>query len=279
MIGKDRIGEDRLAAWIDGELDAGEAQAVARAVEADPELLRRADAHRRLRSMVARTYPPVIQDAAADPLAALIASSGPPACSTGETPETRPETRAELVDLASVRAAREKVRAPEVARPQVRSWAPWAMAAGVVVAALLLVRPTSFAPPQGAGADSASLFAEGASGMTAKGPLEHSLSHDLASAPDNAAVVRVGLSFRDQSGAWCRTFAASRVHMAGLACRNAGAWRIQVLESAGAGDHPGQFRSAASSISPAVQAAVEARLNGEAADAGQERVARDSGWR
>ncbi len=53
--------------------------------------------------------------------------------------------------------------------------------------------------------------------------------------------------------------------------------RLSVL-SAAAPPEGGELRQAASSLPPAVQAAVDARLRGDVFDAQQERAARDAGW-
>ena len=89
----------------------------------------------------------------------------------------------------------------------------------------------------------------------------------------------VGLSFRDASGRVCRSF----VHhgtpaLAGLACRDGARWTLPVVSRPEATDE-GEVRPAASAIPPEVQAALDARLQGEVFDAAQERAARDAGWR
>ena len=109
--------------------------------------------------------------------------------------------------------------------------------------------------------------------------MSHALDQALASEPDPHASIAIGLSFRGADGHICRTFVARGTPaLAGLACHASAGWSLPVL---GAVEKPagGELRQAASDLPPAVQAAVDARIRGEAFDARQERAARDAGWR
>ncbi|MDE2249611.1 MAG: hypothetical protein KGJ96_13690, partial [Xanthomonadaceae bacterium] len=113
----------------------------------------------------------------------------------------------------------------------------------------------------------------------AAGTLSQALDRGLASRPDPHAPIAIGLSFRSKDGSICRTFTErTRPAMAGLACHAPAGWSLAALEPA---EKPagGPWRQAASSLPAAVQAAVDARIKGEAFDARQERAARDAGWR
>ena len=113
----------------------------------------------------------------------------------------------------------------------------------------------------------------------AAGALSNALDHALASEPDPHASIAIGLSFRSVDGQLCRTFVQhAKPAMAGLACHEAAGWSLPVLSTADKSGG-GELRQAASSLPPEVQAAVDARIRGEAFDAQQERAARDSGWR
>jgi hypothetical protein len=106
--------------------------------------------------------------------------------------------------------------------------------------------------------------------MRARGALASALDEGLASAPEGR--VRLGLTFAS-AGGYCRTFQSR--DSAGLACREGGAWTVEALAPFEGG---GEFRTA-SAMPPAVAAALDARMTGEALDALAERAARDRGWR
>jgi hypothetical protein len=113
----------------------------------------------------------------------------------------------------------------------------------------------------------------------AAGALRHALDDALASQPDPASPVAIGLSFRSTDGHVCRTFTVrSAPAKAGLACHGDSGWALPVLSTAPASDQ-GELRQAMSGVPPEVQAAVDARLRGQVFDARQERAARDAGWR
>ena len=109
--------------------------------------------------------------------------------------------------------------------------------------------------------------------MTAKGELATALDKQLASTQGESAV-RVGLTFRS-ADSYCRTFSAAEV--AGLACRDEGAWKVRmaVAHEAGAGD----YRMAASETPPEVVEAAQGLMVGEPLDAEAEAVAQKAGWR
>ena len=53
------MDDEKFFAWLDGELDAAEADAVAALVAADPGLQRKADAHRRLKARLGEAFAPI----------------------------------------------------------------------------------------------------------------------------------------------------------------------------------------------------------------------------
>ena len=155
--------------------------------------------------------------------------------------------------------------AMSVGRWRLPQWA--ALAASVVVGlfvGMLLTR----------GADTP--YEETATGLVARGELDEALTSQLASADDDAGV-RIGISFRDREGDYCRTFHMHReAPVAGLACRSGDEWRLQVLATAPA--HEGELRPAAA-MPMAVLHAVDAAIDGNPLNAASERAARDKGWR
>ena len=119
-------------------------------------------------------------------------------------------------------------------------------------------------------------YEETETGLVARGELETALTTQLASAPSDADV-RVGISFRDREGDYCRTFQMHRgAPLAGLACRSDEEWKLEVLATAPV--QGGDLRPAAS-MPMAVLHAIDAAIDGAPLDAAAESAARDAGWR
>lgn len=261
------IGDDELMALADGELDAEATARLEMALEADPELRARFERQRHVRTLMAASFDPVLDEPVPSALSDAVARS---------RSATEPKAGT-LVDLAAMRAARAAAAAqrPTPARPH-RAWGYGLAAAGVAALALIMLRPVGL---PGAPAPSAGLVKLAAGDMTAAGPLARGLDRDLASTPDPKGRIHVGLTFRDHNRHWCRTFTAAPDRLAGLACREGGAWRVEVLQSVSPPSGGEGFRVAASGAPAAVQATVDQSIVGDAADATAERRARDSGWR
>jgi hypothetical protein len=103
--------------------------------------------------------------------------------------------------------------------------------------------------------------------------VDEALSTQLASAPRGD--VRIGVTYRDQSGAVCRSF--TDPSSSGLACREGKGWRVRGLFAAPEGQG-GSYRMAAG-MDPNLAALVDSTMAGEPFDAAQEKAARDKGWR
>src|SRR6185437_7713368 len=121
-----------------------------------------------------------------------------------------------------------------------------AMAAGILLGVLLAA---SF----GIGAD---LRGEDGA-LLAQGELGHVLSTVLApeQGPAERADARVGASFWSKNGAFCRSFATraqAGSALAGIACRERGAWRLMVLATVEARDVAGA-RLATADLPPSVR--------------------------
>jgi hypothetical protein len=117
-------------------------------------------------------------------------------------------------------------------------------------------------------------------GLTASAGLADALSNQLAADRSAASVAVTGISFRNKSGDYCRTFSLSGADpSSGLACREGGSWKIKVLaQAAQPTGNAGNFRQAGSTDSAAVRAAVEESIAGEPLDQAGEIAARRSGW-
>lgn len=246
------IDDARLMAYVDGELDAAQAAQVEAAIAADPVLAERVTRQRALRVRLAAAYAGTLEEPVPAQLRAVLG-----AAATGTGPQTRGWRRA----AASTRRARPRWSARE-----------WTALAASLLLGVLLARVLPM--PQGAASEDALVDAT----MQARGVLTQALDEGLAGAPARARVA-VGLSFRARDGGYCRSFhIADRRPLAGLACRDGDAWRVTTLAEAAPGA-AGELRQASTALPAPVLADVDARIEGEPLDAGQERAARDAHWR
>jgi len=230
------ISDERFFAWLDGELEPGEAAEVAALVAADPELQRKAEAHRALRARLGAAFDPV----AAAPLPDRLAEAIYP-------------KDAEVIDFA----ARREGRRPISVRMQ---WAAMAatLAIGIVAGSMIGSSPSG---PIGR--------EDGR--LVASGDLEAALYTRLASAPAEDGA-RIGLTFRDAAGDLCRSFTDDGA--VGLACHQGGDWRIRGLFQEAEGQRY-DFRMAAGQ-DPRLADLLEATMAEEPLDAAGERKALDT---
>lgn len=242
------IADEDLMAYADGELDAEQRDAIEAALAVDAALRTRVAALRAQREQVAAAYADALDEPVPDRLRAPL--------------ESQPK-RPAVVHFAAARA-----RSPQRAGDGGLSWKHWGgMAAGVLLGTLLGLQ---FAPR----GDGDALFGERGGRMVAGGALAQALNAQLAA--DAPATVAVQLSFVDKSGRYCRTFSSNRV--AGLACRDAEQWAVQVASAASSDGAPA-MRQAASSLPRAVLDAVDERIASNALNAEQERAARARDWK
>lgn len=250
-----KISDEMLMAYADGELDRADAARVEAAIATDPALAAAVERHRALRTRLASQFAGVLDEPVPE---RLLASARGDAAATADTV-------VDIRDLATRRAPAPRRR---------WAWPEWgAMAASLLLG--MLVVQVWHAREQDDG-----VLVAGADGLLrAHGPLAGALDAQLASAPDPAAEVAVGISFRAADGRYCRSFVMRREPArSGLACRDASGWQVPVLGEAAAGPG-GELRLASTALSPAVRAEVDARIDGEPLDAEGERAARDAGWR
>lgn len=235
----DKMTDETFFAWLDGELTGAEAAEVEARVAADAELSARADEHRALAGRLRAAFDPV----AAAPVPQRIAAPLQP----------------RVVNL-------ESWRAKAAARPSsgVPKWAAMAatLALGLFVGTMV-------------GSSSGSALLEARDGAVyAAGSLDDALDRQLASAGASGEV-RVGLTFRDQSGAICRSFTG--VASSGLACRDGGDWRLRGLFAPSEGQS-GDYRMAAGQ-DPNLAELIDSTIAGDPFDAAQEAQAQKRGWR
>jgi hypothetical protein len=230
------VRDDKFFAWLDGELPPAEAALVEEEVAKSPALARAAEKHRAMQARLAAAFDTIAE---------------------APVPE-RLRPGAEIIDFRAAKQARGKLRWS--ARAQ---WA--AMAATLAIG---IVGGTMIAPGNGGPVE-----VEGGR-LYAGASLERALDTELASAPARSPV-RIGLTFRDRSGAICRTFIDPR--SSGLACRDGPKWQLRGLFAAPEGQAD-SYRMAAG-MDPNLAALVDSTMTGDAFDAGQEKGAQRRGWK
>ena len=241
------IDDEKFFAWLDGELDSAESRRVEAEVAGDPRLARLAEQHRAFGTRLSHAFETVAAAPVPDRLAEAV-----------KLPH------AEVIDFGAHRRARSD-RASWLAVPQ---WAAMAatLALGIGLGTTLnSERGTSPVDIRGGQ-------------MFAAAQLDATLDEQLASAAATADArvnAHVGLTFRDQSGTICRTFADRNA--SGLACREGGDWQLRGLFAAPDGQN-GDYRMAAGT-DPNLAALVDSTIDGEPFDAGQEKAAKARGWR
>ena len=231
--------DEKFFAWLDGELDGAEAAEMAARVDSDPELAALAEQHRAMQARMKSVF-----DAVADaPVPEQLLGA----------------TKSNVVNLAERRERR-------LQSSRFGGLPQWAMIAATLVLGVFL---GTLLPGQ---SDTPVQLRDGH--MYAASILDRALDSELASEPSGGPI-RIGLTFRDSGGAICRSFTGTAA--TGLACRDAGRWRVRGLFPAGEGQS-GDYRMAAG-MDPNLAALVGSTMVGEPMDAAQEQAARKRGWR
>jgi hypothetical protein len=229
------IDDEKLMAFADGELSASDRIEIEAALEQDPQLRAKLEAHRTMRARLSAAF----DGALSEPVpAALNAAAQQP-------------HHASIIDLAARRTVKWSVR----------EWS--AMAASVALGLVVGVGAVQQSPP---------MIATAETGIIARGPLARALNTQLAA--EAAGAVRIGISFRNRDGDYCRTFDLTRDAASGVACREGDAWVIPLMSGSSTG---GEVRPAGAS--PELLNAVDAMISGDPLGADAERNARDAGWR
>lgn len=232
--------EKEFFAWLDGELSGAEAAAIEERVRADPDLQRLADRHRAMGERIHCAFDRVAMAPLPKPI--------------NKAARTPPPV--EVVDLANFRQNRNaRFKSPN-------HW--FAVAASL---ALGFVTATMLHPPsEPIRIERGQLFAAASLGQA--------LDRELASNQRNS-LVRIGVTFHNHAGEFCRSFSEERI--SGFACRDRNRWQLRGLvgqTEAAVGD----YRMAASS-DPEIASMITTAMVGAPLDANEERAARDNGWR
>jgi hypothetical protein len=231
--------DEKFFAWLDGELDGAEAAEMAARVDSDPELAALAEQHRAMQACMKSVFD-AVEDA---PVPEQLLGA----------------TKSNVVNLAERRERR-------LQSSRFGGLPQWAMIAATLVLGVFL---GTLLPGQ---SDTPVQLRDGH--MYAASILDRALDSELASGPSGGPI-RIGLTFRDSGGAICRSFTGTAA--TGLACRDAGRWRVRGLFPAGEGQS-GDYRMAAG-MDPNLAALVGSTMVGEPMDAAQEQAARKRGWR
>lgn len=232
-------GDEQFFAWLDGELSAADAAQVEARVRADPELSRLADRHRKMSARLHSAFDSVASAPVPERLADAARGAG----------------SAEVIDFAEARVK----RSPSMGAPM--QWFAIAASLAIGVATGTMLHPGS------------GPIASERGQLVAAASLNRALDRQLAS-DQNGAPVRIGITYRDQSGAICRSFTGQQ--MSGVACRSDGRWQVRgLIGSTQAAE--GDYRMAAG-IDPQIANMIAATIAGAPLDAAQEATARDRGW-
>jgi hypothetical protein len=231
------FSDEKLIAYVDRELDAASAAEIEAAAAGDLQLAKRIERQRALRNAVVAAYEPVLDEPVPN----------------------------RLFDLATGAEAGRAVSPPR------RTWFEWgavaaSLALGVAIGATFLREPAS-------GGDV--IVQQGR--LVAGGHLAAALSRQLAGAQPADAPIRIGLTMLSRDGTYCRTFTRAEGALAGLACRESGEWRLEVV--AHGASQRSEYRMAGGQLPAPVLRAVEERMQGTTLDAAAERSAMERGWR
>jgi hypothetical protein len=243
------FSDETVMAYVDGELDEATRAALEVAMTTDTDLADRIARERRLRARLQSEFDPVLREPIPERLLAAAKSrsaKGP----TGN-----------IIWLKRIPA-------------RDWSWPQWSAIAASLILGVLIAPLLRHEPSEGPlGIRDGKVLASGA--------LAHALSEQLASNQVANAPVHVGVSFLSRNGDYCRTFMLrDKSTVAGLACREGGSWRLQVLAATDrATSGSGEYQPAASPLPPAIEQSVDGLIVGDPLDAKGEAAARRKGWR
>lgn len=250
-----KLPDETVMAYVDDELDAASRAKVEAAMAADPEVRAQLQEQIDLRARLRATFDPVLAEPVPERL--LQAVQQPPAARS-----------AGIADLSSTR---------ETKQAMLKTRRSWSLPQFAAVAASLFLGVLIGQRALQSSRDNAFVNRDGQ--LVANGPLDEALTRQLASKQSSATPVRIGLTYRNDSGVFCRTFVLSEDSaIAGLACRSGDAWRVEMLTQAEPAE-AGVYRTAGGELPEAIRRAVETSMRGEALDAEAERAAQSSGWR
>jgi len=247
------FSDEILMAYADGELDEVTRRAVEEAMRKDAALARRVAQHKAMRNDVFAAFAPVAEEAVPPRLA-------------------QPLRQATVVSLDSVRARREAEQqaARKASRGRRWSWPEWgALAAMLMVGVMAGHYGVGMLP-----VDQGETVASRDGVLVAQGRLATALDQQLAG---SGGPVRIGTSFLAQDNSYCRSFTTSQ-DLSGLACKQGGAWKVQLAMQSQGKPQQGEYRQAAADMPTQVLDAIDQRIAGQPLDAKAEQEAVQRKW-
>jgi anti-sigma factor RsiW len=249
------VPDEEVFAFVDGELPPEAMARIEAAMATDPQLALRVETQRALRRLLSGAHAGIVRETPPEARGATLAAKPSP-----------PPKPAEVIAFPGSKAktkAKEKPRDPKLPKPAGASgkgFPAWIGLAAALVIGLAVGRLAAPPPVTLSGADDPAPLAAG--------PLAHALNTQASGQPGNP--VRIGLSFKTGAGVYCRSFQASgRSPLAGVACRDADAWRVRAVSPA----------SADAQTPAAILAAVNAMIAGQPLDPAGEAKAKAAGWK
>jgi hypothetical protein len=242
------ISDELVYAYVDGELDAATTARFEAALAREPALATRVQQQKALRARLQSQFAHIVEEPVPQRLQSALTA-----------------TAATVVDLASVRDKRES---KTVERGW--SWREWgAMAATLVIGTWVGTMIRNSDNPLPLTAHNGQLIATG--------ELRTALSEQLSGADVAGAAVDIGLSIQTSGGQICRSFTLA-AGQAGLACRRADDWIVEVISPTTAAGTGEGYRLAATTLPEPVRLALEARTTGEPLTPAAETALKQSGW-
>lgn len=266
-----KFSDETLMAYADGELDAETRRAVEQAMATDPRIAQQIARHRGLQASLRNAFGGVLTEAVPDRLLVTARTapagdeSSPVSSGTIDPTSTADESKVSSIDAA---------RAARADKPKRHwSWPEWgAMAASLLLGLLIARSPLLDGPGDSIVAQNGRILASGA--------LAAALTEQPGGARLEGSPIRIGLSFRAKSGSYCRTFTVDdQAALAGLACRESNAWRLQALARNEPNGTTTEYRMAGTAVPPIILQAVQDTIEGDALDAAGEAAARKQGWK
>lgn len=257
------VPDEEVFAFVDGELPPEAMARIEAAMATDPQLALRVETQRSLRRLLSGAH----GGGARQP-----EPRGPTAAAIEPPPPSKP---AEVIAFPGAKAKdkpkdRVKKDRPRPSEPRTsktgettgRGFPAWIGLAACLVIGLAVGRLAAPPPVTLSGADDPPPIAAG--------PLAQALNTQASG--QGAGPVRISLSFRTASGAYCRAFQASgRAPLAGVACRDPDAWRVRAVVPAS--DPRG------AQVPAAVMTVVNTMIAGPPLDAAGEARAKAAGWK
>lgn len=269
--GWDEITDEEIVAFVDGELAAEDAEAVARRLAADPSAQARANDLRSIRGMARAALSedfdaPLPADLIRRIREAPLPEPGPAEPGLGEW-------------IGSFRRGLRSLLGWVSLRPRMAVGSVFALPLVIVLVAIPTFRSAPDRIDTVAGVGVA--IPEGSALATLLSETPSVLSVAL---PDGGDTFNPVLSFRDIDGNWCReyeVFAADGegAGVTAVACRADGVWRNRILVSnAGGSSGTDGFVPVGDEAGAALTAFIDRRMSGVALSQAEERAAINAGW-